>query len=430
VPERAHLSDLDDEADPDESDDVEDFDSDFDSPDLDESDAAEESRFFNNWELRDKMEEWREAPLEELLQEKARVPLDPYYMRQAALCETCDWQLPIRDGSYYTILLPQIQEIRRLGRILATMARIQMAHGEFDEALETFQTGYALARNVGNGETFINGLVGIAISVSMFEQVIEFVQQPDAPNLYWAVTMLPRPLIDMREALEVEMNGIELTFSEVTDLEKLNRSPKQWRDLLHRFCNAVSEWMGEPNTLGSPEDIAEAIQAGYPMAKQALIERGQTTETVEAMTIEQAVMLYTIQTYKISRDDLCKYFHLPYPVAIEGIVAWEERTKTLPIEIFPVAEKLLESTKLLRRVIVRQDRRFAVLRVIEALRIYGASHQGNLPKQLTDITEVPIPNDPVTGKPFVYQLEGDTATLRGPMVGETPLNYEITMSSH
>ena len=45
MPEQAHLSDLDDEADPDESDDVEDFDSDFDSPDLDESDAAEESLF-------------------------------------------------------------------------------------------------------------------------------------------------------------------------------------------------------------------------------------------------------------------------------------------------------------------------------------------------------------------------------------------------
>jgi hypothetical protein len=36
---------LDDEADPDESDDVEDFGSDFDSPDLDESDAGEESLF-------------------------------------------------------------------------------------------------------------------------------------------------------------------------------------------------------------------------------------------------------------------------------------------------------------------------------------------------------------------------------------------------
>jgi len=45
VPEQAHLSDLDDEAGPDESDDVEDFDSDFDSPDLDESDAAGESLF-------------------------------------------------------------------------------------------------------------------------------------------------------------------------------------------------------------------------------------------------------------------------------------------------------------------------------------------------------------------------------------------------
>lgn len=389
--------------------------------------TAEQTVFFGNREWRDKIYRWLETPLDELRREKAHVPLDIYYLRQGARCEYCDWQLPIREESLYRILLPDAQQARFFGRIVCAHARIQIAHGEFDDAVKTLQTGYALARNVAEGETLVNGLVGIAISDSMSQQVTEFVQQPEAPNLYWALTMLPRPLIDMREALEVEMNGIELSFAEVENLEQSIRSPNEWRDLLHRFCDSFHDWLGEPNALGSPEEIAEAIKGGYPRAKQALIEHGQTPESVEAMTIEQVVLLYSIQIYRDLRDDLCKYFHLPYPVAIEGIVASEDRARNRQLEIIPVAEKLLEPIKVVREAIVRHDRRFAVLRVIEALRIYGASHQGKLPKHLSDITEVPIPNDPVTGKPFVYQLEGDTATLRGPLIRDIPLNYEITM---
>ena len=56
-------------------------------------------------------------------------------------------------------------------------------------------------------------------------------------------------------------------------------------------------------------------------------------------------------------------------------------------------------------------RNLFALRVIEALRIYAASHDGRLPDKLDDVKEVPIPNDPGTGKPFEYSRDGDTATL-------------------
>ena len=66
-------------------------------------------------------------------------------------------------------------------------------------------------------------------------------------------------------------------------------------------------------------------------------------------------------------------------------------------------------------------------RVIEALRIFGARHQGQLPERLEDITDLPVPSDPVTGRSFIYLRDGETAILRGPALRDIPLNYEIEM---
>jgi hypothetical protein len=69
---------------------------------------------------------------------------------------------------------------------------------------------------------------------------------------------------------------------------------------------------------------------------------------------------------------------------------------------------------------VRLDRRVAALRVVEALRLHAAAHSGKLPGSLAELTEVPIPPDPATGKPFEYRLDGSTASLSGPPAGMPP----------
>ena len=57
-------------------------------------------------------------------------------------------------------------------------------------------------------------------------------------------------------------------------------------------------------------------------------------------------------------------------------------------------------------------RQIALLRHVEALRLHAARHDGKLPARLCDIS-VPLPEDPFTGKPFDYTVEGTTAHLRG-----------------
>ena len=45
------------------------------------------------------------------------------------------------------------------------------------------------------------------------------------------------------------------------------------------------------------------------------------------------------------------------------------------------------------------------------MRLYAGTHEGKFPEKLSDITEVTVPNDPVTKKPFSYNRTGSNAVL-------------------
>ena len=72
-----------------------------------------------------------------------------------------------------------------------------------------------------------------------------------------------------------------------------------------------------------------------------------------------------------------------------------------------------------------------VCRLDPAVGPYAAEHNGKLPAKLSEIT-VPLPEDPFTGQPFHYRVEGTTAHLRGsPPPGEEKnpifnIHYEVT----
>ena len=118
------------------------------------------------------------------------------------------------------ILLPEVQQSRNYARVLAAKARLQIADGKFDEAIQTLQAGYAFARHVAAGQTIIHGLVGKSIAGMMSYQLRELIQQPDAPNLYWAISSLPRPIVDFRPGLDAEFDSVYLSFPKLRNLDK------------------------------------------------------------------------------------------------------------------------------------------------------------------------------------------------------------------
>ena len=181
-----------------------------------------------------------------------------------------------------------LREYRTIAFFLDLQMRIQIAQGQYDKAIGTVQTGFAMAKHLGEGPNLLQGLVGIAISGRMCRPLEQFIQGANAPNLYWALRDLPKPFIDLTEQSEFE-----------------------------------------------DQDNREKIQ-------------------------------------------------------------------------------LLMN---------RLDRNVAVLQCIEALRLYASAHDGKFPNELSDITQVPVPDDPVMQKLIIYRCTGSKAFLEAPAVKGTADKY-------
>jgi hypothetical protein len=357
-------------------------------------------------------------------------------MVRASRMETCDWQLPIREGNPISMLIPEVQQTRLYSRILAVKAHWDMAGGHYGEAVEVMQTGFALSRHVARGQTLIHGLVGIAIASNMTNQIELWVQQPDAPNLYWGLTTLPRPLIDLGPAFEAESSFFDLQFPGLRDLETKNADAEQWRALLEK---TVTGWMEIMPMAGGggvsfPADraaIAAFALQGYPVARQYLIDHGRRAAEVDAMPVAKAILLCAVETFHELGDEEYKLMLLPYVEAephFDRVERMLKDTKGEVREIIPFATLLLPALKSAKTAEARMAWTLARLRIFEALRLYAAGHDGKLPDRLEDITDVPIPRNPFDDQPFEYHRDGDHAVLdcqHGPPV--LPWRYEITM---
>lgn len=334
-----------------------------------------------------------------------------------------------------SLLLPEIQSMRQIGRLLAVRARLQIAEGRYDKAVYTFQTGLALARHTGGSVTLVQDLVGIAIAYQMLAQLEEMIQQPGAPNLYWALTDLPRPLFDLRKALQGEKVSLYATLPEMRSLETTRLTPEQQQRWLRTLGGGEEFEMGvrKPDWPKRLMGTALVLHA-YPAAKKALIAAGRKPEEVESLPTLQVVLIHSLHQYKRLQDGLYKCYGLPYWEAQPHLEQADKRIRTAHarLEALPFFY-MLPAIQNVFFAAVRVDRRVAALRCIEAIRLYAAAHDGKLPATLDALTDVPVPIDPVTGKAFAYQVTGEQATLSAPpppgqrAFSHNSLHYELTI---
>ena len=180
-------------------------------------------------------------------------------------------------------------------------------------------------------------------------------------------------------------------------------------------------------------------QAYLAAARRRLIEYGTAEEQVKRFSPLQVVFLSEKRRFAEVRDDADKGMLLPY-WQLEASIA-NGTVKFPNIPNFPVPlgpeewpfARLLGATLKVRQVQTRLEQRFALLRSVEALRLYAAEHDGKLPAQLADV-RLPLPVDSFTGQAFHYRLDGNTAILQGkPPHGlekreSYNLRYEITIT--
>jgi hypothetical protein len=387
---------------------------------------------------------WLEAPLTQL-------PLaDMRYLEKleslqevdrAARREYCDWEMTERvkaDG--IRLLLPDVQSFRAFATLLALRSRLELAEGRFDRAAYTLQTGFSLARDVANAPTLINALVGIAITSMMADRVEDWMQRPDSPNLYWALATLPEPFIDLRKPLHGERLFLEATLPELKTIDHSIWTQQQQQNFLAHWesvASMVEGWGFKSVVPNVPRKLAlvGSVIKTYPEARQFLQAQGRAAAEIETMPALQVVLIYLVNNFRRMQDDQAKWMSLPYWQAREGLSKLDQelrsadnRLRSLPfLELLPAVDRVYDAR-------IRTDRRLAALRCIEAIRAYAAGHDGRLPAALSDITEVPIPVDPVSGRAFEYMVVDDRFTLREsrladgqPVLLRTPLHYEVTL---
>ncbi|MFC1596580.1 hypothetical protein ACFL5Q_01355 [Planctomycetota bacterium] len=397
---------------------------------------AEQTAFFNSEEIWENIYEALKAPLEELRDKEhiLRAQDGPIFrnLERGAQCESSDWQYPAEEDGFLT-LIPDAQQQRQFARLLMADARGRIARGDFDGALRTLKVGYAMVRHSADSPFIVTGLIGVAIGDMMSGCVQELIQQPGAPNLYWSLTYLPDPFFDTRHIFEGEMLAMGYAFPALRNADYSISDPEYWRRQLEEIATLHVQYdQMTPNEQARfQREIALRLLRGYPLAKRALIERGMTPEEVEAMAVGQVVLLHTTQVFDELRDELLKCVLLPYWQAEPYLNEFEERLRGSHRrweEALPLCDTYFPAVQAGRTAFAKLDRRIAELRVFEALRLYGASHGGRLPERMDDIG-VPLPIDPITGKPFEYRLDGNAAHVGGPSLPGRPCRYEIRLAS-
>ena len=156
-----------------------------------------------------KIRQWLKTPLNKLPRKQIESTLQQFkptlrLVEQAAGCKQCNWP-PVKIGT----LPDNLPEYRAVAYILSLQARLQIAQGQYDQAVRTIQTGLAMARRMGEAPNLPQGLVGVAIGEVIVNQMEALVQAPDSPDLYQALQALPEPLVDLTKTIDLEIANLK-----------------------------------------------------------------------------------------------------------------------------------------------------------------------------------------------------------------------------
>jgi hypothetical protein len=382
----------------------------------------EQQKFFFDKEAFDRREKLLTAPLRELSVQDLK-DYGGFALRQAdwaARLDTPDWQILLKlktDG--VALLLPDVQQMRALANALKVRFRAEVAQRRFDDALRSAKTLFAMSRHMSLHPTLVGNEVGMAIALSAIGPLEEMLEQPGCPNLYWALTNLPVPLVPIDKGIEGERALVLAEFRDLDDGAAMNA------DTLEKFITHMSRLVGEP---GKPVSVRAWLDARtkdhglVSAARRRLVEHGLAEEQLLRFPVDQLLLLDEKREYEWRRDDIMKLMKVPAWQV--GSTVADSKAVNQPPALF--ADVLLPGVSSTSAAQARLEQRIALLRHVEAVRLYAAEHNGSLPTKLSELS-VPLAVDPFTGEPFRYETGGNIAHLRGspPLVEQNNANYNV-----
>lgn len=414
---------------------------------------------------KDAIDAWRDplqSPLSDLPVDKTKNAADDLLgwrrgeIVEAAARERCEWELGVRQmrgPESIAFMLPEFQGMRDLSRALCLEARTAIAEGRFDDALDTLRINQELGLACSEPPFYVCRLIGGAISEMGFRVIRDLECQPGAPSLYWALTDLPRPIIDGRGGVRFEAGLVERMFELLDDPEHAQRTAEEWDRLLIESLDSLAE-MAQQQVKANPPHLtkegagtlvnwikglrtAGADHPGVKLARQRLQERGFDLKELDAMPSARLLAIDAKYISRVINEAVEGAFQAPWP---EGAAARNDAVRQLneaahPLgdlpdrEVIPFATLTAAATQAAATSLMAREREVAVLRLIEALRLH-AGQTGKLPASLDEVEAAPVPFNPMTGKSFDYRLDGKTAHLTLPNSDGPPWEerYELTLA--
>jgi len=385
------------------------------------------------------LSQWLNERREELPLDTVRTQLSWFdrafhYLDLASRAEHCRWEYPIREEGLRSEM-PDLASFRALTRLLIMKARLAIMDGDIEAALHSIRVGITLGRHLGSGPFVVQNFVGTSLAHHMAREIERLIQTEDAPNLYWALTALPHPLIDMRRAMQMERDALYAELPELRHLEQQALSDEKVIEIWQRILG-LSKSPNKANAGPTRMDMVTSAMKTYARAQAFLREQGQTSETVTALPPLYVVLRYQHHQYRRLRDSIYKWHDVPYWQAKEGLKSADRQQLAAYDEEYTDAViralfRTLPSVELLYFFKTRLPRKIAMLRCVEAIRLYAAENGGRVPPSLGKITQVPVPVNPMTGRAFDYQVVDGQAVLESPASAEARISrgfrYEINI---
>jgi len=362
-----------------------------------------------------------QLPVDEVKQYLRLLEFQRPFLEEAVRCKRFSLDRnfrEVKDPILY--LLSEIQPMRELARTQSLRCRVAIREGNIEDAIAIIGQQFALANHLGQDESFVSNLVGAAICSIAWTDCLHLLQHADAPNLYWALAALPKPLVPTYLATSTEYNMLFLQVKTLLEVDETPRPAGYWQDLVHRMIPEIRVLDDSPQK--SPEDpemehlaVVTLIAAAYPGAKQYLIETcGLDPDLVDSYPTTQTVLLAVRRYYERTRDEHFKWHHLPLwqTLQLPEFQALSARRNAEHQQIGWITkptELIMPALDAYRISVTRPQQTIGMLQTIEAVRDYAA-HHGQLPQSLADL-RYPAPLDPFTGAAFTYENATDHAVL-------------------
>ncbi len=365
------------------------------------------------------LELWRRMRPEKLPRSEVRRFLRAFaqpmaILQRGAQHDSAEWSVPPATR-WESDSHPEYNWLLRLLLLADLRVRLAIAEQDYSEAERWLQVGWKLARDFGSAPVSSHHAMARLIEGQMMDAARHWISSPDAPNLYWPLANLPLPVADAKTALRRDLRAPVLAITEEKPELKADRSDESWKRLYDRVL-AVSD-----NRAAVPqlEDYGyEILVRGYAGAKRDLRRWGFTPEQLERLPPRAVMLIHQFHVYRHNHQAIVKWLGFPPELSALRI---EETLKRLREEGWMASPASrtnrewfsplwsTERTVMTYLSAIRQERYIRAKRnalmVVEAIRDHMASHGGRLPRALAEITGLPLPDNPLSGRPFEYRWE-------------------------